>query len=245
MRINNQNQKGFTLIELMIATAVFSLIMLIVTVSVIYISNIYVRGNIESNTQDAARSVITTVARDIEFNKSGSVIINQNANNWYYCIGNDLYVFNLDKEISNLTGPEYSPHALLVFNNTPCPSPVTAPCFINALSSDSLTVSCGGGSYKATELLGNSMRLGQFNVVPCGTLCTQGSYIITVTVAYGDDTAPGDYGSLHSTPADRSLVDNYNGTSSWGYKYYCDDVSFGGQFCAVSSLTTLVYSRIQ
>ena len=253
------NQSGFTLVELMIATSVFALTMLLVTVSVIYVSNIYVKGNIESSTQDATRAVLSNLSRDIQFNKGGTVSVNQASNQqWYYCIGNDLYVFDLNKEVSNSSGAQFAPHALVVFSNAPCPDGSTATCFMGVLSTlpATLNVNCGGSTYKGVELLGSNMRLGQFNLAYCPSLsppapCAVGGYTLNVTVGYGDDISNGGVLSPTLTGGGAGCTNycpdytNPQITIAYGYNYICGPVSLGGQFCATSTLTTNIFSRIQ
>jgi len=217
--IHNNNQQGFTIIELMIATAVFSMVLLIATVAVIMVTNSYVKGDIQSETQDTTRSVLMTLAQDVQFNTASSVNtgVYDGSQYGFFCIGNDVYAYQLNKEIGNST----IYHALLEFSGS-CPSNLAQ--FMTAYAPDLSGPSGGGNS--AHELLANNLRLEQLSV----THSSSGSeaYTITVSVAYGNAGS-----SIVATPA------------SSGYTYSCPPESLGGQFCADSSLTTTVTPRIQ
>ena len=60
-------QNGFTIIELLIATTVFSLILLISVAGILQISRMYYRGVTQSRTQETARSIIDEVGEAIRF----------------------------------------------------------------------------------------------------------------------------------------------------------------------------------
>jgi len=95
------HQQGFTIIELMLATAVFSVVLLIATVAVITVTRSYVKGDVEAETQDAARSILTAVTQDIQFNKAGSInagAYDSASGFGFICVGNDTYFIKLIKK---------------------------------------------------------------------------------------------------------------------------------------------------
>ena len=51
------SQSGFTIVELMIATLVFAMVLLVITVGVMSFTRAYYRGINQSNTQRVARAV--------------------------------------------------------------------------------------------------------------------------------------------------------------------------------------------
>jgi prepilin-type N-terminal cleavage/methylation domain-containing protein len=210
---NIAQQSGFTIVELMIATVVFSVVLLITTVAVIFVTKSYLKGDNEAATQDIARSVMTSITQDIQFNRSVSVIIPPaGGTSNYYCIGNHVYVYQIGQEI-----PNSEQHALLVFA-TSCPSNLTSPpgsTYAADLKSGNV------GATVAQELLAQNMRLGQLSITKLPG--TGNGYQVSITVAYGAD-------------------DLLTGV---GANYSCKSQTFGGQFCAVSTLTTTVTSRIK
>lgn len=213
------NNQGFTIVELLIATAVFAIVLLIVTVAVLYVTNTYVKGDVDAQTQDTTRSVLQTIAQAIQFNKSSSVSLTSNnggSGNGYFCIGNNVYVYQLNKEIGSNTAAGQVPHALLVLggNNPTCPSGGSLPAkFVGYLHAAN-----GGGSGNH-ELLAHDLRLGQLSITQ--PISGKPTFKISLTVGYGNEFA--------ATPIKA---------------YSCPQESFGGQFCDVSTLTTTVSSRI-
>ena len=62
------SQKGFTIVELLISSLVFSLVLLTVTIGVIQITRVYYKGITESTAQNAARDALDTISQAIQFN---------------------------------------------------------------------------------------------------------------------------------------------------------------------------------
>jgi prepilin-type N-terminal cleavage/methylation domain-containing protein len=216
---NQQAEQGFTIIELLIATAVFAVVMLIAAASIIYVSKTYVKGNIESQTQQTTRSVLQTISQDIEFTKNSTINISpsgNNANTYHFCIGNDVYVYKLSVQVSSSEDPLY------VYSSANCPTviPTSPPT-------------------NSRELLSNNEQLGQLSLTCAesdnddvgNTVCT--TYTVSVEVAY--------------IGGDSSLEDTSNSglnTANAFYGYSCSNMQITGSFCAVSSLTTTIEPRI-
>jgi prepilin-type N-terminal cleavage/methylation domain-containing protein len=219
--LSSNNQQGFTIIELMIATAVFAIVLLIATVAVISLTQSYIKGNVQSETQDAASSVLTNITQAIQFNTADSVssfvydgVVHDGAEHGY-------------KEITSSTT-----HALLDFYSASCPPIPVNPTqpdtwepdtpysgYINDLASNI------GGDEDAQELLAQNLNLEQLSIT--APAASGGQYIVSITVAYGD------IGTATKLP------------DGSGNSYSCPPAALGGQFCAVSSLTTTITPRIQ
>lgn len=60
-----KNTAGFTIVELMIATVVFSVILILITTGIIQIGKAYYKGIIGSRTQETARKITDEVGRSI------------------------------------------------------------------------------------------------------------------------------------------------------------------------------------
>ena len=71
--IKKVDQNGFTIIELLVATSVFTSVLFIVTYGIIQISKTYTNGFIRSQTQNIAVSLSDTLTRDIEFSSTASI----------------------------------------------------------------------------------------------------------------------------------------------------------------------------
>lgn len=67
-KLRKLNHKGFTILELMIATTVLTVILLLVTVMITGIGNLYYKGITLSQTQDTTRNIADQVTQDIKLN---------------------------------------------------------------------------------------------------------------------------------------------------------------------------------
>jgi len=159
------NQKGFTVIELMIATTVFSVILLLCTYGILSVGRMYYKGITSARTQEAARLIIEEVSRDIQFS-GGSPVSNLGATSSAYCIGTKRYSFNIGTKLTA------SNHVLLADNVVACNS-------VSPQALDGSAIAAG-----SRELMGLNMRLASFSITPVNA---GGSYSVKVKVVYGDD----------------------------------------------------------
>ena len=226
--------KGFTIIELMIATIAFTVILTLTTTAIIGISDTYVKGNVQGQTQESARSILSDVSQSIQFSDPSSINLSglsSSSGVYYFCLGDDVYVYQLDKKLvtSNPGNSldDYATWGLVRYNSSICPASAAAipgnPMSING----------------ASELLAINERLGQLNIAApaSGAL----GYTISVEVAYGDDDLLSDTSSPSSNG--NFFHDANSAPSSYQFKYACKDGP-DSSFCAVSALTTTVAPRI-
>lgn len=94
MKYVRRNSHGFTLLELIIASTVFAVILLLVTTGIIQIGNRYYKTTIQSRTQAAARNIADEIGRGFQFSGVdpaglGSVASAQGG----FCINNVQYHF--------------------------------------------------------------------------------------------------------------------------------------------------------
>lgn len=194
--MKRQEQKGFTIIELMISTVVFSLVMLIVMGAIIQFGRIYYKGVIQSRTQERSRAISEDIAKHIQFGKSVTPPQNVSGNVWYLCAGGRSYTYNLGEQ---RVGSQHG----LVTTDTCSP--------YGGMSTLALVAG-------TTEMLGERMQLVRLTVVPTGD-----RYTVSVRVVYGEDR-------------------DFEGDNPLNP---CRPIVFGGQFCAVSELTTTVTTRLK
>ena len=152
-----KNNKGFTLLELLISTTVFSVILLLCTFGLIQVGRNYYRGATITRTQNVARSVMSTLTQSIQFSGSDAVGTLPTAGtplapSGTFCIGSLRYVYKLDTKVGD-TSADY------------------------ALK----TSECINGASKQTELLGKGMSLRTFTIVKSGDY-----YTITLLIANAD-----------------------------------------------------------
>lgn len=154
------NNKGFTILELLIATSVFSVILLLCTFGLIQVGKSYYKGVALTRTQNVARNVMGTLTQSIQFSgetptgtlPGGLVPIPSES----FCFGSLRYQYKLNSKVGTSGG-----YALR-----------TSDCTQDALTA------------KQTELLGKGMSLQTFSVQP--VVNDPNSYTISIKILYGD-----------------------------------------------------------
>lgn len=205
---------GFTILELLVASAVFAVILLVVAIGVIRFTDDYYKGITSSRTQATARTIMADISQAIQFSTSVNVIPAGAGNVGGLCVDNTLYSYAIGQQITD-SAPNGSLHQGyhgLVASSVGTCSAGTTPSLPN-------TASLPAGS---RELLGQHMRLSALDVIAAGNL-----YTIHVRVVYGDDDL---------------LFPAVSGSTSWANED-CGGGT-GSQFCAVSNLTTTVERRL-
>ena len=96
----NKNPKGFTIVELLIATSVFGVVLLVASAGIIAIGRLYHKNITSANVQEVTSSLMSDVSQTIQFSE-----------NYHYddpladgvpggpamlCIGKDRYTFYLN-----------------------------------------------------------------------------------------------------------------------------------------------------
>src|SRR5690349_14114335 len=91
----HRGQKGFTIVELMVATLVFSVVLLVVTVGIMQFTRSYYRGAIQAKTQDTARTVIDNITQSLQFGLAEPDIgVNPDDQTiGYFCAGGYRFAF--------------------------------------------------------------------------------------------------------------------------------------------------------
>lgn len=235
-----RDNQGFTIVELMIALSVLSVILVTVTIILTQIGALYSKGVNAANLQNANRTVVADISAQLQF--SGKVpngctplpttcyadkdnfLNSQDGSNvtvYTYCIGNTRYSYVLGRELgtdSSTSPQQITQHVLwrdtLDKDATTCP----VPDIVNSVNLDDAPSK--GDGY---EMLGNHMRLTSFNIQQ--TAASSGIYNVDVWMAYGDSdlVRPDTAG-----PPGRSICLGGVGT----------------QFCSISAITTQLTGRV-
>lgn len=176
------NQKGFTILELLIATMVFAIIFLGCTTALIQIGKVYYKDVIVGKTQETTRSVTDRISQQLQFTKDIVQVSNPQKFDKLdvsaVCIGSTRYSFALNAQVSSSassgsfdTATNQSQHALWK-DNLPSGNSCTP---VNILNTNPTN--------QGEELLAGGMRLSAFSV-QCSPnmICT-----VTVGVIYGDN----------------------------------------------------------
>ncbi|HKR82220.1 MAG TPA: prepilin-type N-terminal cleavage/methylation domain-containing protein [Candidatus Saccharimonadales bacterium] len=214
--IQTRKQGGFTVIELLIATAVFSVVLLMVTFGIMQITRVYYKGVTETNTQNTARSIADSIAQTIQFGGTGNIqasVGSTPGTSYAFCIGNQLFSYVLGYQVmdSPTAGWKQGYHALVVSSAAGCGGPVSP--VANLVTTKNIPAS--------RELLGQRMRLSKLSVQPVPG--SSNLWNVDVKIVYGDD-------DLINNPTLPTATCKSN---------------TGSQFCAVSELNTIVEKRVE
>lgn len=218
-----RQEKGFTIIELMIATAVFSLVLFLLATAIVHIGQIYYKGAITNRVQETSRSISDEVAQAVQFSAAHISSVKPGGTGApgspsSFCIDNVRYTYVLDR--AQGTGTGQMRHVLWRdYGNF-----VGATCPIADLAAPNPSAGCVGCS-GGQELLGDTMRLQNFRIctnADAGCTAADGMWSIVLIVAYGTD-------------------DVFDGT---GTGRTCKGQNFGGQFCALSRISTGVTKKL-
>ncbi|MEX2006759.1 MAG: prepilin-type N-terminal cleavage/methylation domain-containing protein [Candidatus Saccharimonadales bacterium] len=209
--------KGFTITELLIATAVFSLILTGAIAGFLQIGRMFYKGVSVTQTQENAQTLLNSLRDGIA--QSANVSSAQSGGGYtYYCIGNVRYTYNINKMVDQSADSNYSSggnFGLLrdvMPGSTACATPCVSACPAGGVALN-----------KPQELLGHKNRLGNFSIVQPDPAAAPNLYKLDLTVVYGDDEV---------------LDFREEGNPA---TLFCTGNLSTQQFCAVSSLSTSVY----
>lgn len=214
-------QTGFTIVELMIATMVFSVILLVITEGVLSFTHAYYSGLNSSATQNAVRNIIGNVTHSIEFS-GDPVATTDQTDGTFFCAGSKVYVFK--------PGVEYQGG-----NTTSDPGLYVMPSAGSCPSSRPSNLTGG------KQLLGTNMRITRLSVTRLGATR---SYVVAIRLAYGEGDLLCNTGNDGRTGGCAKGDQDYDTTSPvTGDDVACKQQS-GFQFCAVAGLTTTATLRV-
>ena len=162
------NNNAFTIIELLIATTVSSVIILGASMMIIQITRMYYKSIIMSNTQTSARDLMESITRPIQY--EGAAITGPNeitpgSGKYKLCIGNVRFTYQINKQ----QGTDIN-HAVWKDKGL---------CSAADINLDSTTLING------QDVLSKNMRL--LSLVVTQVTGAQGLYRVEAKVAYGDD----------------------------------------------------------
>lgn len=162
MSILNKKQEGFTLVELLVATTVFSLILLVATTGIVQLGRLYYRGITDSKTQEVTRAVFEDVSRSVQFAKGQrrdvpSALLPAGVTQ--FCIGDTRYSYSINEKVTSSSSTGLRITRISPTDN--CPGPVAG-----------------------QQMLDQNMRLLDLRVAQVGS---GNGYDVLVKIAYGDN----------------------------------------------------------
>jgi len=247
-----RKQYGFTLIELMIATSIFSLVLLMVAAGSIQIGKLFYKGYSSARAQNAAREIIDDITRVIQFGANDPTpwpIATQNlaarAGSTadmpvsYFCIDTTRYSFIVDARNAAQGGyneknpnDKLAPHVLwrdTIPSAADCTGPADLQC------PDPNKAGCGFPTgTKGQELVPFNMKLTEFFLQEAPTSTGSRYWCLRVGVAHGEDDIQV-----------RGNTQDCLGATVPNRVIRCVESSKGGQFCAISKLQTTIFRRLE
>ncbi len=232
-----QSQSGFTIVEVMIATLVFSLILVGSMAALVQLGRLYQKGVISARTQETNRNVLADISQSIQFTKqpvsvptlptpAGVTISESQPHVGFFCIGPRRYTYALDRQLvpdSPTEAAREKQHVLWV------DTPAAGGCAnISGITPANLDAEdpCNGGALcsDGRELLSEGLRISRLDIRPGDAADpTSGLWTIELSLAYGDS----------------DLLEAIDG------RYQCiSNAGFSTEFCALSELSTTVVRRL-
>lgn len=217
MHRSKLDNNGFTILELIIASTIFAIMLLLVTRGIIEIGRVYYKGVVTSRTQETTRATVDDISRSIQLTGNNNVNYSYDPANppavgttQAVCVGTTRYTFRL-----NTVFRTDNNHALWVDKIT-SPDNCTAPALNQTTPSDGNTDNTASGIAVRKELMARNMRLANFTVTQLGspTLMSVNARVI--------------FGEIDLSP---------DGLT-------CLPINAGGQYCSVSELNTVVKKRL-
>jgi prepilin-type N-terminal cleavage/methylation domain-containing protein len=217
IKSTRHNENGFTIIELMIATAVFSVVLLVCAVGLLQVGRSYYKGVTTARTQEVARTILDEISQNIQFGSGTVNTLNNNNGSIGYCVGDKTYSYIPNRQLID-TAPtgDQSRHVLAVDDSiSTCSAGIPAQNML--------------GNPAGRELMTTRMRLSDFTITRLGA---NELYRVTVRVVSGERDLLVDRNSDNQITAADNPVQ-------------CKNDRAGTQFCAVSELTTTVQKRVR
>ena len=171
----HSSQGGFTIMELLVATMVFAVVLLVVTGGILQIARVYYKGVTEASTQNTARSVMDTISQAIQFS-GGTVTTTASSpvagNAYAFCVGNQQFSYTLGWQAEN--GPDAAKHQSYH---------TLVQATISGCSSSTAAQNVRNQTISGRDLIGPHMRLSDLTI----TNIAENQYKIQLRVVYGDD----------------------------------------------------------
>ena len=223
-RSARHKESGFTIVELLIATSVFSLVLLAALTSFIGVGHLFYKGVSLTNTQNVATQVLNDITNSMQSSSAISLPSTKPGTSYtYMCIGNARYTYTTANGISvpanDSSGANYNDgnnggNFGLLKDTLPGLSGCSPPCASGGPGSGCFNQT------SPTEMLGANMRTADLKLNQVAT----NLYNLSIVVAYGDNSVMD-----LSNPKQPACVGNYSDQS----------------FCSVANLSTTIFAGVR
>ncbi len=228
-------KRGFTVVEMMIATMVFSTVLLVIAIGIMQFTRVFYKGVTEANMQDTTRTIVDQISQSIQL--AGGVVTvpaaTSTAKLSSFCIGGQRYSYYVGKQLIDSSTP--APGGSNKANHVFYYEPSVAGCSSGSGADINTATPPSGGR----EMLTPGARVVGFSL----TQPSPNVYRISIRAVYGDDDllcTPNVAGSCSSSSVLSSAV-----LSAPDAKLQCKNIRSGTQFCSVSEVTTVVTKRVK
>lgn len=233
-------QDGFTIVELMIALSVLSVILVMSSVIMSQIGALYTKGVNSASLQNTARGIMSDVSQSLQFSSGELVACDSNSDPAEhngqpkcifassttpaissYCIDNTRYSYILNREYGDDNGVSpvvTTPHVL--WRDTMSSAGLCPPLDLTVAVPNDVLDPLVSGHTKGFDLASNHTRLTKFSLTEPETH----TYNIDTWTAFGDS-------DLENAADAQGHVTCKGGT--------------GTQFCAIAELSSTVTRRIE
>ena len=174
-----QSQKGFTIVEIMIATTILSVILLLASVVMIGLGRLYYKGINTNRVQDNTRAISDEISQQLQLSGAN---LDETATTpsgiKAYCIGNIRYTFILNRRLGANDPARLLSLHVLWRDKTPGSGCITNDNFFDT---DVPMDGPAQPSENGVELIATNSRLTAFTISPSSP------YTITIGEVFGDD----------------------------------------------------------
>lgn len=162
-----KNLKGFTIIELLVATLVFSIVLVVVLAAFVQISRLFYKGVNIANLHNDTRTITQDIENDIKFVQSAPQSFADPvdpsrpwlpAGKGYFCIGLHRYTYNIGQQVNS--SATFGIKRQTISYGSGCPSAALAP------------------GTNPEELLDNGMQLNSISIDCKGSRCLVNVHVI-------------------------------------------------------------------
>lgn len=219
-KMKQNSRAGFTIVELLIATTVFSVVLLLAMTGFFQIGHIFYKGVSITQTQSVADQIGQDLSASVESASNISAVTQFQTTNYYYaCVGKVRYTFNPTYRVSADATDEFTTGQIgLVKDTLNNDGACQPPCIPNPAS-------CGPGQLawnKPQELLGDKMRVESLSLTPLASVSSS-YFTIKLVISYGSDDL-----LIYTDTSDHSTAS-------------CTQQQ-GGQFCAIGRYNASINS---